>query len=66
MVWSQTSCVRGGGCNGSVTTCVDAIDFSNYCNLEEEVLFLTIFFPVHKLSELRAVLVYLTLVDTIP
>lgn len=66
MVWSQASCLKGGGCNGSVTTCVDAINVSNDWHLEEEVVFFTIFFTVHKLSALRAVLVYLTLVDTIP
>lgn len=65
MVQSQTSRLRGGGCSGSITTCVDAIDISNFCHLEEEV-FLTVFFTVHELSELRAVLIYLTLVNTIP
>lgn len=49
LVQSQTSCLKGGGSSGSITTCVDAIDVSNYCHLEEEVLFLTIFFTGHKL-----------------
>lgn len=66
MVQSWTYCLKGGGCYGSVITHVHAIGVSSQCRLEEEVFFLTILFRAGKLTALRAVLVHLTLVDTIP